>query len=587
VPLFGEELTRTVVESNPDPPRGGATPAFQIPETLQDLLMARLDALGPVKELAQLGAVLGREFSYDLLLEVSPLREERLREALAEAVREELFYQRGTPPEATYLFKHALVGDVAYQSLLRSTRRRHHLRVAETLVERMPQVAEEQPELVAHHLTEAGEGERAIAHWQRAGERANAQVAYEEARSHWLQIRRLVAELEDSPKKLFLELLACGRLMQLGWLVGVPSDEIEALFAEGRDLAERFPDPRPRSLLQIGYAGYVGFSSGELTRFVSAAREALRLAEASGDPVHLLATRVVLGNALAIAGNPAESLEVLERCLAERPEDPLAGREINGMTPLTYAVLVRFWPLGLLGRLGEAAEAIRRGMELADEYGDLAFVSLGLGYRVIHGEWSGETGTALADARQCVETAERNGAPFFVVLSLGGLGDALRLEQRHQEALDAYQKALDLIRTKRSGVQWRPHVVSGQALVYSALGEHQKAIAQARSALEESLAGGNRRAADFTLLTLARVLLATGDPSLHEEVERTVERGEALCEDTGMRVHLPSLLEVRATLAARRGNPQEASQQLRKAHRIYTEMGATGHAKRLAKELGL
>jgi predicted ATPase len=260
VPLFGEELTRTVVESKPDPPRGGGTPEFQIPETLQDLLMARLDALGPVKELAQLGAVLGREFSYDLLLEVSPLREERLREALAEAVQEELFYQRGTPPEATYLFKHALISDVAYQSLLRSTRRRHHLRVAETLVERMPQVAEERPELVAYHLTEAGEGERAITYWQSAAERANAQVAREEARSHWLQVRRLLAELEDSPKKLFLDLLACGRLMQLGWLLGWPTDEVEALFAEGKALADRIPDPRPRSLLQMGYAAYVGLS---------------------------------------------------------------------------------------------------------------------------------------------------------------------------------------------------------------------------------------------------------------------------------------------------------------------------------------
>lgn len=585
VPLFGEELTRTVVESNPDPPRAGATPAFQIPETLQDLLMARLDMLGPVKELAQLAAVLGREFSYDLLLKVSPLKDERLREALAEAVQEELFYQRGTPPDSTYLFKHALVSDVAYQSLLRSTRRRHHLRVAETLVERMPQVAEEQPELVAYHLTQAEEGERAIGYWQSAGERANAQVAHEEARSHWLQVRRLVAELEDSPKKLFLELLACGRLMQLSWLVGGPTDEIEALFAEGKDLAERIPNPRPRSLLQIGYAGYVGLSSGEVTRCVSAQRESVRLAEASGDPGYQLAARAALGNALAIAGSPAESLELLDHCIAERPEDPLAGREINGMSPGIYAVLIRFWPLALLGRLGEAEETVRSGIELAREYGELVFSSLGLGFRVLHGEWSGETDTALADARQAVEIAERHGAPYFVAMALGRLGDALRLEQRHQGALETYQEALDLIRSKRVGVQWKPHVVGGQALAHSALGDHAKAIEHARSALEESLSGGNRRAEDFVLLSLARVLLATGDPGLHEEIERTVEHAEALCEETGMRVHRPCLLELRAALAECRGSPQEASRRLREAQRLFAEMGATGHAERLAREL--
>jgi class 3 adenylate cyclase/tetratricopeptide (TPR) repeat protein len=585
VPLFGEELTRTVVESNPNPPRAGETPAFRIPETLQDLLMARLDALGPVKELAQLGAVLGREFSYDLLLKVSPLKEERLREALAEAVREELFYQRGTPPEATYLFKHALASDAAYRSLLRSTRRRHHQRVAETLVERMPQVAEEQPELVAYHLTQAGEGERAIAYWQQAGERANAQVAHEEARSHWLQVRRLVAELEDSPKKLFLKLLACGRLMQLSWLVGGSSDEIEALFAEGKALAEMLPDPRPRSLLQIGYAAYVGLSSGEVTRCVSVQRESVRLAEASGDAGYRLAASASLGNVLALAGSPAESLEILDRCIAERPEDPQVGREINGMSPGIYAVLIRFWPLGLLGRLDEARETLRNGIELARECGEPVFSGLGLALRALLGEWSGETDTTLADARQGVEISERYGAPYFVAVSLGSLGDALRLEQRQAEALEAYREALDLIRSKRVGIQWTPHIVGGQALVYSALGEHDEAIDLARSALEESVSGGNRRAQDFVLPTLARVLLATGDPDLHDEIEKTVAQAEALCEETGMRVHQPCLLELRAALAKRRGKAQETHQKLREAHRLYTEIGATGHAERLAREL--
>jgi class 3 adenylate cyclase/tetratricopeptide (TPR) repeat protein len=583
VPLFAEELTRTVVASNPEPPRAGETPAFQIPETLQDLLMARLDALGPVKELAQLGAVLGREFSYDLLLKVSPLKEERLREALAEAVREELFYQRGTPPEATYLFKHALAGDAAYRSLLRSTRLRHHRRVAETLVERMPRVAEEQPELVAYHLTRAGEGERAIAYWQQAGERAHAQVAHEEAHSHWLQVRRLVAELEDSPKKLFLELLACGRLMQLSWLVGAPPDEIEALFAEGKARAGKIPDPRPRSLLQIGYAAYVGLSSGEVTRSVSAARQSVQLAEASGDPGYRLAARASLGNALAIAGSPTQSLEILDRCLAERPEDPQAGREINGMSPGIYAVLIRFWPLALLGRLDESRETLRGGIELARECGEPVFIGLGLALRALLGEWSGETTTTLADARQAVEMSERHGAPYFVAVSLGSLGDALRLEGRQREALEAYQEALDLIRGKRVGIQWTPHVVAGQALSHSALGEHEKAIELARSALEESAAGGNRRAEGFVLPSLARVLLATGDPDQHDELARTLAHAEALCEDTGMRAHQPGLLELQAALAERRGELQKADQRLREAHRLYSEIGATGHASRLAR----
>jgi tetratricopeptide (TPR) repeat protein len=409
----------------------------------------------------------------------------------------------------------------------------------------------------------------------------------EAARSHWLQVRRLLVPLEDSPEKLGLDLLACGQLAMLSAALGASSDEMEALFAEGKALAERIPDPRPRSLLQIGYAVYVGFSGGDTPRYVSAAREAVRLAEAAGDPGYRLAARMALAIALSHAGNPTESLELLERCVADRPQDPLAGRAIGGMSPWIFAVMNRFWPLGHLGRLGEAGEALRRGIDLAREHGELELLSVGPGFRVHHGEWSGETATTLASARQSLEIAECTGVPGFLSLALAYLGDALRLEQRYPEALEAYEKALGLMRTKRVVLAWKPHVVSGQALVYSALGEHEKAIAQARSALEDSVRGGNRRAEDLARLTLARVLLAAGDPALHDEVETAVERAEALCQETGMRVHLPPLLEVRAALAERRGNPQEARRRLREAHRLYTEIGATGHAKRLAKELGL
>jgi tetratricopeptide (TPR) repeat protein len=375
--------------------------------------------------------------------------------------------------------------------------------------------------------------------------------------------------------------------MMQGWMLGAPSDEIEALFAEGKALAEGILDPRPRSLLHIAYAIYAGFSGGDVRSYVSAAREAAQLAEASGDAGYRLAARATLGNALSYAGSPTESLEILDQCVAERPEDPLVGREILTASPWIYAVMLRFWPLAHLGRLDEAGEALRRVIELAREYGEFEILSYGLSWRVLHGERCGEATATLASARQGVEIAERIGVPLVLSGVLANFGDALRLEQRYPEALDAYQKALGVIRTKRVMVVWKPFAISGKALVYSAMAEHGKAIAQARSALEESMRGGNRGAEDVSRLTLARVLLATGDPGLHDTVEKTVERAEALCEETGIRLTLPSLLEVRAVLADRRGNPQEAQRQLREAHRLYTEMGATGHARRLARELGL
>ena len=180
IPLFVEELVKTILESGlvrEEAERyvlSGPLPPLAIPATLQDALMARLDRLAPVKDVAQLGAVLGREFSYALLRAVSPLDEATLQQALAQLVEAELLYQRGTPPQATYIFKHALVQDAAYQSLLRSTRQQYHQRIAQVLEAQFPETAETQPELLAHHYTEAGLGEQAVATGSEQGERAIA-----------------------------------------------------------------------------------------------------------------------------------------------------------------------------------------------------------------------------------------------------------------------------------------------------------------------------------------------------------------------------------------------------------------------------
>jgi tetratricopeptide (TPR) repeat protein len=160
---------------------GAPIPPLAIPSTLQDSLVARLDRLATVREVAQIGAALGREFSYELIRAVSPLDEASLQQALAKLVEAELLYQRGLPPQVRYIFKHALVQDAAYQSLLKSTRQQVHQQIAHVLEGQFPDTVETQPELVAHHYTEAGLGGQAIPYWQQAGERAVRLPAYAEA----------------------------------------------------------------------------------------------------------------------------------------------------------------------------------------------------------------------------------------------------------------------------------------------------------------------------------------------------------------------------------------------------------------------
>src|SRR5437870_2231200 len=168
VPLFVEELTKMVLESGLLQEGAeryeltGPLPPLAIPATLHDSLMARVDRLATVKSMAQLGATLGREFSYALLQAVSPWDEGTLRRGLQQLVEAEFLYQQGLPPQATYRFKHALIQEAAYQSLLRSTRQRHHQHIAQVLEARFPAICETQPELLAHHSTEAGLHEQAL-----------------------------------------------------------------------------------------------------------------------------------------------------------------------------------------------------------------------------------------------------------------------------------------------------------------------------------------------------------------------------------------------------------------------------------------
>ena len=180
VPLFVEEITKAILESGQlkalddryEPT--GAFAAFAIPATLHDSLMARLDRLVTAKAVAQYGAVIGRQFAYELLHVVSQVDEVMLQHELGRLVEAEIVYQRGVPPQSTYVFKHALIQDAAYESLLKSTRQHSHQRSAQVLEAQFPETAEAEPELLAHHYTEAGLSPQAVRYWQRAGQRARA-----------------------------------------------------------------------------------------------------------------------------------------------------------------------------------------------------------------------------------------------------------------------------------------------------------------------------------------------------------------------------------------------------------------------------
>jgi class 3 adenylate cyclase/predicted ATPase len=273
VPLFVEELTKAVLEGGllVAGPQGwrldGPLPPFAIPATLQDSLAARLDRLAPVKEVAQIGAAIGREFSYPLLRAVAGRDEPALRAALAQLEEAELLFRSGMPPDARYTFKHALVQDTAYETLLKSRRQILHRRIADALRGEFPADAAGEPELVAHHLTQAGLDERAIEWWGKAGDRALRRSAFKEAAAHLGKAIELADKLGASAgmapgaapgiDRLHLQTSLGNALV---WVRGFQAPEARAAFARARELASREEDASER------FSAYYGLWVGHMNR---------------------------------------------------------------------------------------------------------------------------------------------------------------------------------------------------------------------------------------------------------------------------------------------------------------------------------
>jgi class 3 adenylate cyclase/DNA-binding winged helix-turn-helix (wHTH) protein/predicted ATPase len=322
VPLYVEEMTKAVLESgwlkeaDGQYALTGPFSSLSIPTTLQDSLMARLDHLASAKAVAQYASVIGRQFSYDLLQSVSQLDEAMLQHELNRLVEAELVYQRGWPPQATYMFKHALVQDAAYQSLLRRTRQAYHRRIAEVLAERFPERAETQPELLAHHYMEAGLNEEAIHYWHRAGRQAVARSANQEAINHLTKGLELLKTRPDTPQRTQQELDV---LITLGPALiatqGYVSVEVEQVYNRAYELCHYIGKEEQRFSVLMGLRRFYA-NRGELGTAREIGEELLTLAQRQQDPTFLLEAYWSLSGVLFYRGELALVRQHLDQAVA-------------------------------------------------------------------------------------------------------------------------------------------------------------------------------------------------------------------------------------------------------------------------------
>jgi predicted ATPase len=374
VPLFVEELTKTVLESGllreheDHYELTGPLPALAIPTTLQASLMARLDRLSTVKTVAQLGATIGRQFAYDLLQAISPLGEDTLQQGLRQLVEAELLYQRGMPPQATYMFKHALIQDTAYQSLLKSTRQQYHQRIAQVLEAQFPETAETQPELLAHHYTEAGLPEPAVGYWQRAGERSGQRSAYVEAINYLTKGVEVLKTLPNTPERAQRELdMQTTLAVSLMATQGYSAPEVERVYARARELCGQVGEtPQIFPVLHGLWRYYAVRADFQTARQL--VEQFLSLAQRAHDPTLLVEPHRALGTTLFWLGELTAARAHLAQAVAlYNPQQRRAHTVLYGQDPAVAALSHAALALWCLGYPDQALQTIHEALTRARE----------------------------------------------------------------------------------------------------------------------------------------------------------------------------------------------------------------------------
>jgi class 3 adenylate cyclase/predicted ATPase len=490
IPLFIEELTKMLLEStllreeDNHYALTGPLAAVTIPTTLYDSLMARLDRLPTVREVAQLGAVLGREFAYELLHALTTMDEATLQHGLTQLVDAELLYQRGRPPRARYLFKHALIQDAAYASLLKRTRQQYHQQVAQLLEARFPETVATEPELLAHHYTEAGCHAEAVGYWQRAGARALQRSANVEAIAHAQCGLDLLPMLPDTPQRIQHEL---DLLTTLGPALmatkGYADPEVGQAYTRARELCQQVGEtPEHFLVLYNLWVFYIIRAESQTT--MALGEQCFQLAQRVQDETLLLMAHFMLGASWFCLGSPALACTHLEHMIAlyDPAQHHVLAYHYGGFDPGIIGLIYYAWTLWLRGYPAQARAHSARALSLAQQlahpftlartlYYDALFYQLHRYVQAVRDQ---------AETAITVATAQR----FALIQALGPImrGWAIAVQEHSAEGLVQIQQGLDMYCSTGAEFQ-RPHLLALLAEASGLLGQPEGGLA----ALEEAL----------------------------------------------------------------------------------------------------
>lgn len=576
VPLFVEELTKNVLESgalgerDDRDERTGAAAELAVPSTLQDSLMARLDRLGTAKETAQLAAVLGREFSFELLEAVSPLKPEPLANALQQLTRAELLYQRGVPPRAAYTFKHALIQDTAYQSLLRRARQEYHARVAEVLETRFSELVPAPLEVLAHHHEEAGHLHEAIGYFEQAGELATRRSANLEAIGHLTRGIELTGKLAAGPERDHGEALlqvALGVPLQAS--KGYADPAVEGAYRRARELCEGCGE------LTLEFRALWGLfqhhnSRAQLGTAREVASQLLDLGRRADDRSLIMLAHAASGVAHFWSGNPSLAVRDSEEVLARY--DPASNGSLAYLYGQDPAVAARAYGGCALAQLGRA-DLGRRWLEESLDSArqrhnpfDVAFASAFAG--IFHAVL-GQRALTRARAEEGMAVSTEHGFPLWLGVSRLLRGWSVSGQPDEPRAIEEIR--LGMMEQVKTGNQAGGPV--GMALLaesYLDAGKLRKALGAVEAGLALSAQTGTG-AWDAELHRLRGELRLRDDPPAQDDAERCFRRAVEVANGQDMRTFaLRSTIRL-ARLALARGDRDDARTMLARVHASFTD----------------
>ncbi len=552
IPLFVEELTKMVLESDllREGPHHyellGPLPALSIPATLQDSLMARLDRLVTARGIAQLGAVVGRQFSYALIQAVSQLDDVTLQRELARLIDAELLYQRGEIPQATYIFKHTLIQEVAYQSLLKSTRQQIHQRIAQVLTEAFPNTVKAQPELLAHHATEAGLAEPAVGYWQQAGQHALRRSANVEAAAHFRRGLTLLKTLEETPERLQQELaLQAALAPALIATQGFAAPDVVNAYFRAQELCLQVGTPS--QLFPVLRGLWVCLEvRADLQTARTLGEQLLELAQRNPDPAHLVEAHRALGNTFFWLGELDLARDHLEQGIAlydAKQHHALAF--LYGTDPGVICWAYAAWVYWLLGFPEQALASSQKALDLAQTLAHAHSEAAALNWAGVLHHLRREEQAAYERAEALIALAEAQGFPYWLAQGRMLRGWALAALGHTGEAIEQIHRGLVAYRATGAEIQ-RPYWLALEAEAYVLAGRHMEALQAVNHGVRAMYATGEHWYHAELYRLKGELLLAQSELAL-DDVDTSLQ--EALT--TAQQQHAKSL-ELRAVMSLSR-----------------------------------